>query len=56
MIMCFVFLGGEKPEAEGRQNWKGKSQEPHQTQKPWRLKGKQPDPLPQQIKPTQNLT
>jgi hypothetical protein len=41
------------PEGKGKPNWKGKSQGPHQTQTGKRAK--QPDPLPQLVKPTQNL-
>ncbi len=43
----------EHQRVEGKPNWKGKSQGPHQTLKPWKLEAK--GPLPQQVKPTQNL-
>jgi hypothetical protein len=48
-------LEEKNQKAGGKQTWKGKSQGPHQIQEPWWPKGKQPDPLPQQISQPKTL-
>jgi hypothetical protein len=48
-------LEEKNQKAGGKQTWKGKSQGPHQIHEPWWPKGKQPDPLPQQISQPKTL-